>query len=244
MHNKGFAARLAAAAVFGTGLALAAGPAQADDGPVYEVSITNITRGQVLTPPVVVLHSAETGLFTLGAPAGDGLSLLAEDGVTGPGLPMGFPDDGRSTLIDELAANPEVADYAVAAHPTNDPPIIHPGESVTVEVATHDGARLLSVVGMLASTNDAFAAVAGVRLRRGARSLHLTGGAYDAGTEVNSEDCTYIPGPPCGNAGVRDTVGAEGFVHSHAGIHGLDDLDPAEHDWRNPVIAVTVQRVQ
>lgn len=67
--------------------------------------------------------------------------------------------------------------------------------------------------------------------------------AYDAGSEANSESCTYIPGPPCGNAEVRDTGDAEGFVHVHAGVHGIGDLDPAMHDWRNPVAEITIKRV-
>jgi hypothetical protein len=34
----------------------------------------------------------------------------------------------------------------------------------------------------------------------------------------------------------------EGFVHVHSGIHGGADLDPAMHDWRNPVALVTITR--
>ena len=45
--------------------------------------------------------------------------------------------------------------------------------------------------------------------------------AYDAGSEYNSEDCAFIPGPPFGNGGVRDTDGAEGYVQILSGIHGI-----------------------
>ena len=51
----------------------------------------------------------------------------------------------------------------------------------------------------------------------------------------------FIPGPPCGNAGVRDTGNAEGFVHVHAGVHGIGDLVAADHDWRNPVAKITIR---
>lgn len=67
--------------------------------------------------------------------------------------------------------------------------------------------------------------------------------AYDAGSEDNSEDCAYIPGPPCGNGDVRDTVGAEGYVYIHSGIHGIGDLEPAEFDWGNPVATVKIERL-
>jgi hypothetical protein len=68
--------------------------------------------------------------------------------------------------------------------------------------------------------------------------------AYDAGSEANSEDCDFIPGPPCGNGGVRDTDGAEGYVYIHSGIHGIGGLDPAEFDWLNPVATVKIERVK
>jgi hypothetical protein len=53
-------------------------------GQVYEVTITNITRSQVITPPVLVSHNKYFNLFTTGASASDELTALAEDGVTDP----------------------------------------------------------------------------------------------------------------------------------------------------------------
>lgn len=65
---------------------------------------------------------------------------------------------------------------------------------------------------------------------------------YDAGSERNSEDCQYIPGPPCGNGGVRDTAGAEGFVHVHNGIHGVSSLSAQTYSWHNPGAVITIKR--
>jgi len=70
--------------------------------------------------------------------------------------------------------------------------------------------------------------------------------AYDAGSERNSEDCDYIPGPPCNNSPAHDPADAEGYVHIHAGIHGIGpdpSVDPAMHDWRNPVAKITIRRI-
>ncbi|MEZ5601637.1 MAG: hypothetical protein R3F36_12070 [Candidatus Competibacteraceae bacterium] len=53
-----------------------------------------------------------------------------------------------------------------------------------------------------------------------------------------------IPGPLCGGEGGSPNVGGEGFVHIHAGIHGIGDLNAADYDWRNPVATVTVERVR
>ncbi len=189
-----------------------------------EVKIKNITKGQVITPPVIMSHKNSFSLFDLGEPASDPVRELAEDGVTG-------------SLESEIASDPKVYDYAVAGGP------ILPGDSVTLELTAHKNYRNLSVIGMLASSNDAFAAIRGAEInRRGKNNVY--GLAYDAGSERNSENCNYIPGPPCGNPFMRDTVGAEGFVHVHSGIHGIGDLSPEEHGWHNPVVEVTIKRVK
>ena len=68
--------------------------------------------------------------------------------------------------------------------------------------------------------------------------------AYDSGSEANNELCAFIPGPPCNNPLIRATAGAEGFVHVHAGIHGIGTLDPAIHDWRNGVARIRITRMK
>ncbi len=109
-------------------------------------------------------------------------------------------------------------------------------------VDVQGGFRFLSMAGMLVTTNDAFFALRGARVpAHGIRTFRSP--AYDAGSEANNEDCAFIPGPPCMNPNVRATENAEGYVHIHAGIHGIADLDPAEHDWRNPVAEITLRRL-
>jgi hypothetical protein len=41
---------------------------------------------------------------------------------------------------------------------------------------------------------------------------------------------------------VRVTDGAEGFVYVHAGIQDRGSLSSEDHDWRNPVAKVVIQR--
>lgn len=189
-------------------------------GRTMTITITNITRGQIFSPPIVVVHDAGFRLFELGTPAEPELYALAEDGQTDP----------LAAAFDE---NPGVFDHAVAAGP------VLPGQSVSVEVTARGRYQFVSLAGMLVTTNDAFVSVQGLPM-----DFHRTKAswakAYDAGSEFNSESCSDIPGPPCGSGGVRHTDGAEGFIHIHGGIHGGVDLDPATWDWRNPVAKITI----
>lgn len=218
-------------AILGTGILLAGGAALAgsdhgrhDGGRRYGVTITNLTRGQVITPPVVIVHNEDFRLFTLGDPAIPELAALAEDGDTGP-------------LLGLLPTVPSVWRTAVALGP------LMPGASVTVEVPVRRDFPYLSVAGMLASSNDAFFAVRGETVPAvGERTVEAD--AYDAGSEGNRESCEHIPGPPCGHAFIRNPEGAEGYVHVHAGIHGIGGLAPEEFDWRNPVAEVVIAPIR
>ncbi len=190
----------------------------------YRVTITNITRGQIISPPILISHDRNFHLFKLGYPAPPGFDVLAEDGDTGP----------LETYLDSLGS---VYDYRVADGG------IMPGQSVTIKIKTKRGYRYLSAAGMLVISNDAFFAMRRVYARSWGNTV-VDAPAYDSGSEVNSEDCDFIPGPPCGSSGVRDTDGAEGYVYPHSGIHGIGDLEPAEHDWNNPVASIMIQRTK
>jgi hypothetical protein len=215
-------------------LALASGLSFADDdadsdsdsdqkGKVYEVTITNLTRGQIFSAPVVISHDRNYSLFTLGAPASAQLYPLAEDALTDP-------------LTDHLDTLSSVFDYTVAGGN------LLPGHSMTVEITTHGRFKFITALGMLVTTNDAFFAIRGAKVPS-KRAATIDAEAYDSGSEANSEDCNFIPGPPCGSGGARDTGGAEGYVHVHAGVHGIADLVPASDDWRNPVAEITIRPI-
>ncbi len=190
------------------------------------VTITNITSDQIFSPPLVVSHDKRASVFTLGEPASDELAMLAEDGMFGP-------------LADLLEGTTGVRDVMAADG------MVFPGESITVEVSISHQQSLISVVGMLVSTNDAFLGVDGASVEiRGHRPYRMTttARAYDAGSEANTESCEHIPGPPCGSPGVRVTEGSEGFVLVHSGIHGIADLEASAKDWNNPVALITIER--
>lgn len=196
----------------------------------YEVTITNLTRGQTFTPVLVASHRAGVTLFELGTPASVPLEIVAEDGDVGP-------------LAMLLESNPAVRDTTNSGPPPGG--FVLPGASKTLIVEGGGGFDHLSVAAMLIPTNDAFFAVNGVEAPEGNRTLTVYSPAYDAGTEANDELCASIPGPVCGGEGFNASrAGAEGYVHIHAGIHGIGDLAPAVYDWRNPVAKITIRRVR
>ncbi|CDH44565.1 MAG: spondin domain-containing protein [Candidatus Competibacteraceae bacterium] len=190
--------------------------------PMYEVTITNITRGTFFTPILVASHRSGVNLFTLGQPASDELAILAEGGDVAP-------------LKQALRADPRVVDVADSGG------LLKPGESVTVRVAARSADRI-SLAAMILPTNDGFIALNGIEAPRfGSLNDRVPG--YDAGSEPNDELCASIPGPQCGGVGVSAAAGGEGFVHIHAGIHGIGDLKAADYDWRNPMASITITRV-
>lgn len=207
--------------------------AYATDTARYQVTITNVTRGQQFTPFLLAMHKPAVQLFKLGQPAAPELATLAEEGNVAP-------------LKAALDANPSVAATVAGSGLTD------PGKSVTFTIRTREGFDRLSVAAMLIPTNDAFVALSGFDLDDlGAgerRVVTVRVVAYDAGSERNDELCSSIPGPSfveCGGPGGGAKVGGgEGFVHVHNGIHGIGSLDPAQRTWLNPVAEITIRRVR
>lgn len=195
----------------------------------WQVTVTNLTRGQIFSPPVVAVHNRfMPALWELGAPASPALAGVAEDAAN-PGLIQALQATGSTSDIQVLTG-------------ANGP--ILPGESASVVVqGNRHFFNRLSLAGMLVITNDAFFGLNDVRLPSWGSGDRYQSPAYDAGSEANNELCAYIPGPPCNSGGQRMTVGAEGYVHIHAGIHGVGDLAPEIYDWRNGVAQIRVRRV-
>lgn len=96
---------------------------------------------------------------------------------------------------------------------------------------------------MLATSNDAFTAISAKSMPR--KSVSYMGITYDAGSEVNNENCAYIPVAPCsaGSGNVRATAGAEGFITVHSGVNGGSDLNPIHLDWRGATSVISISRI-
>jgi hypothetical protein len=192
----------------------------------WQVEVTNVTPGQSFTPILAVTHYPPLKLFEVGQPASPGLATLAEAGDTAP-------------LTMELRAQ-----RRTAAAQTVDG-LLGPGETRSFEVEGRVGQNL-SLAAMLIPTNDTFFAMNSVTLPLAGR-VTVEALAYDAGSEVNDQDCANIPGPRCGGVGASPAPGKgdEGFVHVGNGFHDLGQgvLAPAHYDWNNPVAIVTIRRM-
>jgi len=186
----------------------------------YEVTITNLTYNQVFSPSLVVSHRPNIRLFKVGEAASEGIAIMAEAGDV-------------SAIVASVDGDRRVRGAGVTEGP------LLPGQSTTITIPANGGSRV-SLVSMLVNTNDAFYAVNSAVAPRARRSRTLYPIAYDAGSEINDEFCSNIPGPACGGVGSSAADG-EGFIHVHRGLHGIGDLSAAVYDWRNPVAKVIVR---
>lgn len=195
----------------------------------YEITITNLTSGQPITPAVIAAHQGRHDLFRKGTEASNGLQQLAENG-------------GVGVLAAEVAANPSISASAVVGGAP-----LAPGASASVSLDVVGRADRFSLASMLVCTNDGFGGIDGRRLPKtigSERSYHAR--AYDAGTEMNTELFADLV-PPCdgdpetGTDMSNSALAEGGTVGRHPGIANVGDLTDA-HAWSGPVVQVTIER--
>ena len=189
----------------------------------YAVTITNITQAQIFAPVALATHTSRINMFTPGEEASPELATLAESGNPGPLL----------DLLDSL--------HGLVMDTNTNGAVLHPGDSVTISISGSNHYDRLSFAAMLVSSNDAFAGLNSMELPRRTSSAMVP--AYDAGSELNDENCANIPGPPCGDMDDSGEAG-EGYVYIGSGISGTVDVDSLTYDWNNPVARVVVHRVR
>ena len=208
----------------------------------YEVTVTNITPGQPITPPLLVTHTRDAGFFTVGQESGEQLQQLAENGNTEP-------------LVQEITGKKEIFDIVQGTAPlvpANDPGRTGLAYSETFTISAGGAHRYLSFASMLVCTNDGFAGVDGIRLPY-YHEKTVYAKAYDARTEANTEDFADLV-PPCQDAigissddegtGISNpALSEDGVIIPHPGIMGTADLSSV-HMWSNPVVKIDIIRVE
>lgn len=231
-----------------TGVATLAPAAMADGSDrIYQVTITNAMLGQPVAPSVIATHSDAFSLFEVGPAPMMGDSGYDDYFALAAMAETGYPFH----VLEQVEMSYGVQDATVLAT-SHMPPVLFPGESNSTTVSASGNARYLSAVGMLGMTNDAVYAVRGAMLPRGiGDTVRVSANVYDAGSEANAESAATIGAlgatddDPVSGMGINE--GGEGYIHVHAGIHGvggMGGLSPAAHDWRNPVVEVTIERIK
>jgi len=237
-------------AIAAVGLALASlAPSEAygSDGKgsnssrTYKVTITNLSAGQPLTPPVLVTHNDRVNIFEVGEAASDAIQQISENGNAAP-------------LLGALSGSSDVHEVVTGSAPlvpANNPGGTGFGYSESFYISSKGKANRLSFASMLICTNDGFTGLDGVKLPK--RKMTLYTAAYDARTEMNTEDFADMV-PPCqGLIGVSsDDMGTgmsnpmlaeDGVIIPHVGIIGGIDLIPEVHGWTDPVTKIEIERV-
>ena len=232
-----------AAATAGLAVVLLAPSASARE---YEVEVRNLTEGQPLTPPLAATHSGKNAIFRVGRAASVGVREIAENGNLAPALAQleadPFDRIGRFTAFDEPlvpAGTPGAAMFA---------------DTATFTIRGPRSAKRFSWISMLICTNDGFAGANSLKLPRKVGDTKVKrSNAYDARTELNTEDYADIV-PPCqgliGDSSADEGTGVSnpdlaqgGVIGPHKGIAGGVDLKTDVHGWTDPVARVSVERV-
>jgi hypothetical protein len=197
----------------------------------YQITLTNLSNNQPLSPLAAILHNSSYKAWSIGDSSSEGLELLAEGGDN-----SGFLNNDAGTLIStESGAAP-----------------VGPGASDSITILGDASSVMqLSFASMLVNTNDAFTGLTGLdvaSLEVGEVSMHYLP-VYDAGTEGNSELMGTIPGPTDSGEGFNAARDDVDKVSRHPGVVSQDDgysesvLDQS-HGFDSPIARLVITRLK
>lgn len=198
---------------------------------IYEITVTNATNAQPLSPPAFIIHNDGFPAWETGVAASAGLEVLAESGS-----PVDFISEKQSYALADAAGDGAVT----------------PGGNISVSLETEwDEGLQITVATMLVNTNDAFTGTTGLTIGQldAGESMSLLTRIYDAGTEENSETIESIPGPAAGGEGYNSEREASDYVTIHSGVVTLDDglstsVLTEAHRFDNGAMVVHIERTQ
>ena len=215
--NRAIASILAIAVLLVTAVLAQSSPANASHA--FQLTVRNVTERQPITPPIVVVHNANTVLLPSSADRMPGLEEFAESG----------DQTGLITSLLERDGVKAVQRFGG---------IIGPGESATIINVSADDGDHVSVLAMLACTNDAITTATAIVTDAGIPAFG-SGAVLDAGTEDNDESRANVP---CLNGeGVSDVdvADGEGSIAPHPGISGDADLGDV-FGWSSTAIEIVL----
>ena len=176
----------------------------------FQVTFTNMTAGQLMTPPVVALHDPSAHLFQVGSTASDAIRDIAETG-------------NNAALVAFAGENPDLVSAAtvVGTGPFG------AGANVTGSLTTTESGQVFSAVNMVICTNDGISGVDSIALPAGNEPVTVMAMAYDAGTRVNQADALSFFPPPCAAGDAVNEAPVEdprAEIAAHAGQGGLANV--------------------
>ena len=201
----------------------------------YDITVTNLTSNQPLSPLLAQLHSSDYRAWSIGQSASEGLELLAEGG-------------DNSALLNAQTSYVYSAVSGTGA--------IAPGTGSMLSIEAGINSEMssdlqLTLVSMLVNTNDAFVGKTGIDL-----SSLVVGEAvkhylpiYDAGTEGNSELQGTIPGPADEGEGFNMARDDVDYVARHPGVVGVEhgyseSVLNSSHSFDSPAAVLTITRTE
>ena len=208
-------------------------PDDDDDYYRYDVSVTNLTPNQPMSPLAVLTHNTNFDLFEVGQSASVDLEYLAEGGSNAQLLAL---SDSDANVYQGISGNG----------------LILSGEQDTVSIRVDPNQEgYISVASMLVNTNDAFVGESGLSLKSLAvgDTFVMNMNVWDSGTELNDELAATIPGPAGGGEGFNTTRDETDVVSFHSGVISQDDglttsALSANHRFLNPGARITITRTE
>jgi Spondin_N len=188
----------------------------------YQISYKNNTP-QTLTSSICAVHNRGSVIFKIGEQSSDGLKALAEDGDV-------------STLRRELKNKSTFKATALGE-------FVSKNSQSKISITSKGAKRISCIFGMLTATNDAFVAVNSLKLPDSiGQKVNFRAVAYDAGTEVNTESCSHVPGSPCDAHFIG--IAENSVISLHPGIQGIADLSVTTHGWQEPSVRGSITRIK
>lgn len=182
----------------------------------YHITITGLSEGQPLTPPLIAVHDERVSLFSVGGTSSDGLELLAEEGI--PIL-----------LYDEMLPKNGVWNVYVAG--------AGPGFEHQITI-TAQPVLYLSLISMFARTNDNVIGLMNYELPASGFIETIDSLVYDAGTEMNTGLVKHIPF--YGNAGGPDESGVITVINSYSVLD--DPSGRLDYSWP-PAASIKIEAI-
>ncbi|PMH40858.1 hypothetical protein BCU68_15930 [Vibrio sp. 10N.286.49.B3] len=199
----------------------------------FTIEVKNVTANQPLSPLAILLHDDSFSLFTVGDAASTELEQLAESG-------------DNSSLLELKATESQIYDSISGSG------VILPSQSdkVTITADPYQSSHL-SVATMLVNTNDGFLGESGILIQGfdiGDQQTVMMN-VWDAGSEMNSETQSTIPGPAGGGEGFNAQRDDSDKVSFHPGVISQDDglttsILNSTHRFLNPGAALVITRIE